>query len=464
MSNTANKQDALRGIVDNAIADSEATLGRELTDTERDTLIDTLLSDDEDEVTSNTNTETKKAPTMNKDETIEWLTLNCDCWKGGKDDLEKMSEERLEALLDDAEEAVANEAIVVNALALTDNCGGKGSGKKGPCPTGKQASDEANAMSEEIKKPRGLLSRMFGPGHGAASKAHRKAAEENEKEGNKEAVEHHRKKEDEEETEGLKKVPWWSKKRGYAKKRLKAKGVTTNLDNLTTNNTFSSDKACEAALSLMASSGSKRSKNAYSASITANSSDDEDSHKEAANLHRVAGRYHDIGGRDTLVNLHEKAFNSHQMRAKKVTTTTTNTTPNTPTTNNEVKKMDMKAWLEAAPPEARTAWNEVVKHQKQQHKVLVERMVTANSYDEVTANAAREIYAELPKDKLEKLVSSLPPVQTNNSTPDEDEELELMRLYRGAGVPSSLANNRKLADENDTLDLPTINWDDSESA
>lgn len=49
-----------------------------------------------------------------KDKYIKWLTTNCSCWKNGKEDLEKMSEERLKTLKINAEKAMRAE-VVANA-------------------------------------------------------------------------------------------------------------------------------------------------------------------------------------------------------------------------------------------------------------------------------------------------------------------------------------------------------------
>lgn len=49
-----------------------------------------------------------------KEKLIRWLTTNCACWKGGKADLEKMTEERLRTLKAGAEKAMKAE-VVANA-------------------------------------------------------------------------------------------------------------------------------------------------------------------------------------------------------------------------------------------------------------------------------------------------------------------------------------------------------------
>jgi Rad3-related DNA helicase len=74
-------------------------------------------------VTDNTDTEVELEPVlneedpMNRDHIINWLTTNCDCWKGQSDrqTLEKLSDEKLKQLKANEEKAQRNAEQVANA-------------------------------------------------------------------------------------------------------------------------------------------------------------------------------------------------------------------------------------------------------------------------------------------------------------------------------------------------------------
>jgi hypothetical protein len=59
---------------------------------------------------------TNREVTMNRDETITWLTLNCECWKGdeGKESLSKLTDNQLKTLKAKAEEG---QKLVANSIA-----------------------------------------------------------------------------------------------------------------------------------------------------------------------------------------------------------------------------------------------------------------------------------------------------------------------------------------------------------
>lgn len=70
-----------------------------------------ILADDPSEVVQEINYVSADGDaTMNRTQTIEWLVANCACWKDGKADLEKLTDNRLAALKAEAEKAPAANA------------------------------------------------------------------------------------------------------------------------------------------------------------------------------------------------------------------------------------------------------------------------------------------------------------------------------------------------------------------
>lgn len=96
--------------IQDVLANATAEKGSALTDQETDAVIEDMLSGIDDEPTGNSGEND-----MNRNETIEFLVTNCDCWKGDREALAKMSDAKLATLKANAEKHRDLEAVV-NAI------------------------------------------------------------------------------------------------------------------------------------------------------------------------------------------------------------------------------------------------------------------------------------------------------------------------------------------------------------
>lgn len=126
-------------------------------------------------------------------------------------------------------------------------------------------------------------------------------------------------------------------------------------------------------------------------------------------------------------------------------------------TNTQQQPMSAKEWLEAAPPEIRSAVTNALKVERNARQVCVDKLV-ANAPE-----PKRESYGKLlstkPLEELEMLVDMLPP------TRNVDEISQLFApVFAGSGYESTGGVGRSgvLNAEEETLPLPVANWEEED--